>query len=226
MKMRKKIFTILLITTIFFTVIINYKVDATEQAELDYPVNVDFNSQEKIMKYDAITNETTEVDMEELRAVISSKYNVRNSNEYVLDAYSPYMESSSANTMIQPLATGMDIVIDTSIRPYITTCKITYSGGDLGTASIVGPNVGLTAAHCVFDKDNNNAVYKNWTIYPGYNEKISGDTKYYGTPCGWSQVYYSSNWMSEHNYKDDWAICVLQSDVGNQVGYYRTKSIS
>lgn len=222
MKIRKKTFTILFILTIFFTFIINYNVEATEQIESDYLNNEDLGSQEKIMKYDVLTNETTEVNMEELEQVISSKYSITNNTEYILNSYNPYTKNSSFNTTISPLSTSMSIITDTSILPYIATCKITYSEGNLGTASIVGPSLALTAAHCVFDQDNNNEVFKNWTIYPGYNEKITGDKKYYGTPCGWSQVYYSSNWMSEHNYKDDWAICVLQSDVGNQVGYYRT----
>lgn len=181
----------------------------------------------KILKYDAITNETTEVDMDEVKQAITSNYILQKNSELTLNSYNPF-QTANMNTIARANS-GTDIISDTSILPYIATCKITYNYNgkeqNCGTLSIVGKNLGLTAAHCVFD-ENNNAL-KEWKIYPGYNEKINGDKKYYGTVCGWSQVYYSSAWKeNQENYKEDWAICILQSDVGNQVGYYGLKAFN
>ena len=168
----------------------------------------------KIMKYDARTNETTEVNMDELRSKISKRNNINSNSTLILNSYNPN-QNSSVTSSIQPFATGMEIVQDTSIYPNISVCKIFCIEGELGTAALVGPNTAITAAHCVFDQKNNNEIIKNWTIYAGYDSD-----NYYGTPCGWDQVYYSSNWKETHSWKDDWAICVLQSDLGDQVGYF------
>jgi V8-like Glu-specific endopeptidase len=77
----------------------------------------------------------------------------------------------------------------------------------------------------VFDKNNGNSAFKNWTIYPGCNGLDgNGNPIYYGTACGWDKVYYSSKWMETHSDQYDWAICVLQSDVGNQLGWLGIQS--
>lgn len=86
-------------------------------------------------------------------------------------------------------------------------------------ASIVAPNLALTSAHCVFDKSNNFSNYANWTIYAGYNNGT-----YYGTATGWSNVIYLNSYKTNPSVENDWAICVLQANVGNQVGWYGVQS--
>ena len=227
--MKNKIIAIILIFFAVLTLIVNYNVQAftkddinlltnksTEQETLISLANESIESGDKIMKYDARTNETTEVDMEELRNVIASKYtkNSRNSSSYILNSYNPNEKNTITNPAIQPYSSGMEIVRDTSVYPNIAVCKVFSGSSPVGTAALIGPNSAITAAHCVFDTNNNDAIIPNWTIYAGYNEET-----YYGTPCGWDQVYYSETWKNNHTYKNDWAICVLQSNLGDQVGY-------
>jgi V8-like Glu-specific endopeptidase len=217
----------LLISIAFSILIVNYNVEATNSEQTNITLNEILNTEEKIMKYDAITNKTTEVDVEELKEIVTLQSNKNAEDNYSLTSYNPSLNSEVYSSKI-PLvslssATTAERITNTSGFPYKVTCRVTSNdnngGTHYGTASIVGPNAAITAAHCVFDSSNGNAVLRNWTLYPGYN----GGT-YYGTATGWSQVYYSSTWMNNHSYEYDWAICVLQSDVGNQIGWYGVQS--
>ena len=66
---------------------------------------------------------------------------------------------------------------------------------------------------------SDNSIYSNWIAYPGYNNGA-----YNGISSGWSKIYYSSNWTSRHQDKDDWCLCVLNSNIGSQVGWYGVAS--
>lgn len=219
--MTAKVLIILLIG-IMFAMLFKNTVKATSIEQIDYDIDKILETEEKIMKYDARTNEITEVNMEELEQVLKMKKNINSEIPYSTMPYIPN-EIYSDNAKINLFSTDRERVNNTSIYPYKQTCRIEYyeeqiyeANAHRATASIVGPKVALTAAHCVFNENQNNAVYRNWTLYPGYN-----DGTYYGTACGWDQVYYSDNWMNNHTSEDDWAICVLQSDVGNQIGWLR-----
>lgn len=220
-----KLFTALLISVAFSILIANHNVEAANLEQTHSTVNEILNTEEKIMKYDAITNETTEVDVEELRQIFTLQDNMNQDNSNSLSPYDPYSEVSAPQIPVNSLraATTAERITNTSEFPYRVTCRVTSNNNEgkiqHSTASIVGPKVALTVAHGVFDKEDGNAVLKNWTLYPGYNNGT-----YYGTACGWSQVYYSSDWMNTHNYDSDWAICVLQSDVGNQLGWFGVQS--
>lgn len=85
-----------------------------------------------------------------------------------------------------------------------------------GSASLVGPNLALTAAHCVFDVKNNNTPYPNWNLYAAYNGGIYQDA----TVTGWEVVYAYEGWKETHNSNYDIALCVLYENVGDEVGYY------
>ncbi len=217
-----KIFIILLILSTSLMCFFTSNAHAVNVKQEDYQLESD----EKIMEYDAITNETKEVNMEELKQLIEiqnkSTNNVTSYNS--ISPYNPYSEKDLTQDTIMPLyEPSARRITDTGSYPYRTTCRVSVENSSgttrYATAAIVGPKVALTAAHCIFDATNGNAVFKNWTIYPGYN-----GNSYYGTACGWSKVYYSSKWIETHSYEYDWAICVLESDVGNQVGWFGVQS--
>lgn len=226
----KKLFAVILISSIFSMLIMTGNVQASSQEQTNPSLNEILETEEKIMRYDARTNETTEVDVGELKQVLTSQSKTRGGDYDSIAPYDPFASSNTVNNGISLLsadsADSAERVTNTNNFPNRVTCRIvsqttrnnvTYNV--YGTCAIVGPNVGLTAAHCVFDEENGNAAYSNWTIYPGYNNGT-----YYGTACGWDQVYYSSKWMENHSDQYDWAICVLQSDVGNQLGWFGVQS--
>ncbi len=67
-----------------------------------------------------------------------------------------------------------------------------------GSGALVGKNLLLTAAHCVFDKYNNNATYTEWKALPGYNNGMLNNLA-----SGWATVYYSNAWLSGHDHEYD-----------------------
>lgn len=81
-----------------------------------------------------------------------------------------------------------------------------------GTAFMVGPNVALTAAHCVFD---NGSSYDNMTFAPGQN----GSSAPFGTAAV-TEYYYPQEWEDTHNSKYDWAVIKLSTNVGNSCGWF------
>ena len=222
----KKFFTVLLIGIIFSLIISLNNVQATNQEPVNINLNEVIESEEKIMLYDAKTNETTEVDMEQLKQTLESQVNTSGGNINSTGSYIPYStekEESLGNVISLRSADHASKVTNTWAIPSRFVCRIqakkSANVSKIGTCAIVGPNLALTAAHMVFDDQNGNAAFQNWTIYPGCNGMNGTNPIHYGTACGWDKVYYSSKWMENHSDQYDWAICVLQSDVGNQLGW-------
>ena len=193
--------------------------------------NILIDTDEKIMKYDARTNETTVVDMDELKELINPKISYLSSNSNSSSSSNaiiipPYNLPDNSNTTpdVSPmgyLPNSAEMVSNTNNYPNNQICRLEFQDSNnithYGSAALIGgPRVAITAAHCVFNVNDNKATYKNWKIQPGYS---NGSTT--GTVTGWDQVYYSSNWMnsSGNNMMYDWAICVLQADTtGSALG--------
>ena len=161
---------------------------------------------ERIMKYDARTKKTTEVDMQELRQINTLKSKSSN----VTEGYTLNKVNSKLNTL-QPKAV-FNRVYDVTADPNFHTGLISISGKNAGTGFLVGRNLVLTAAHCVMD--DNNEFY-DWRFYPAY-----AGGPYEGYSDGWAQVYYSNNWTSSHSADYDWCLCVLYQDLGSRFGWY------
>ena len=163
------------------------------------------NNEVEILEYDAKTNNVRSVNIDEMQNVIqkttgAEQKNVINRNSLELTSLAKSISTSR--------------ILNTNIFPYRQTCRVIAQTENnttfFGSAAIVGPKVVLTAAHCVFDVNNNKAKLLNWKIQPGYNY---GDV--YGPQCGWDKVYYTKNWMQDDDAEYDWAICVLEQDVGS-----------
>lgn len=225
-----KLFIILLISSVFLIFILNCDVKATncEGEEL----NLDEIDEGEILCYDSETKETTVVDMEELRQVLKAQRGVTantTTSSYIPkgEAYmisdSSFVAPSRTGYSVTSLDATMEKVNNTFVFPHKQTCRLTYkdaSGGThTGSGSIIGPNILLTCAHCIFDTDNNNAVFSDWTAYPGYNKN-----QYVQGKATHVRVYSSSTWMETHSAKYDWAICILDSDLGNHIGWLGLQS--
>lgn len=172
----------------------------------------DILKEEKILKYDARTNTTTEVDMNEIIQILDSK-NLSSAN-----STTPYiptkkmMEHSKILTPNNLKSYYYMLINDTTTYPYTTISKITNSGGS-GSGTIIGKNVAITVAHVIMDGDGN--FYSNCTIMPGYSNGLMSNLS-----TGWVTAYYSSNWAAgDHSTDSDWCILVLNSDIGLSTGW-------
>lgn len=192
----------------------------------DIQKNTISDKEEKIIKYDAVTGETTEVNIKLLKEK-NKLLNLTNKNFSSTEPYNPLQLPSKNSTKSSRLM--MDSfytkVTDTIIFPYIATCRIgvtTNMDSDLeigeGTGFLVGPSMMLTAAHVLYDDEKNNEL-RNFTVYPGYNHGILQiyDKQY---SSGWKAIYRSSIWLETHDPEYDWALVELKEDLGNQLGWY------
>ena len=206
------------ILLIFFTIIIcngifskskSYAADMNDTKDVVYSkitdkvINKESEDYEKIMKYDAETGEITEVDTNEIKNVINSNdYNNRTKKNNSLNI----KDIKFANRALEQSTS-------------LATCKI-ISNEIAGTAALVGNNVALTAAHCIWNADTKKK-YENLVVYPNYN---NGAYNLNGTlmASGWKTAYYSNGWMNSSGspVEYDWAILVLEKELGNTLGYF------
>ncbi len=100
--------------------------------------------------------------------------------------------------------------------PYRTCGKLffTQNGGDwAGSASLVAPNVLLTAGHCVF---NNGSWSTNVAFYPSYPSRPSTDRTYKFT---YSYVAARTPWTQNRNRAYDYGMIWIDAAPGNQLGW-------
>lgn len=222
-----KLFITLLLSSTFLILIFNCDVKATnfEETELTLEkLEEKLEEEDEIICYDATTNETTKVDMEEIRQVLKLQKNIQSNTT---SSYIPLTDRYPAKPEIMPYSSGssMDRITNTFVSPYKQICRLEFNASNgsnktyHGTGTLIGKNILLTCSHCVFDQENNNQKYLNWTAYPGYN-----GNQYLQGKSGWKRVYSSGKWMENHSYEYDWAICILESDLGTNLGWLGLQS--
>lgn len=201
---------ILLLCTFTFSICFGHNVNASTSISDGKTYQIEANvdpSQEKIMKYDARTQETTEVNTDEISTLSASLGGKSSSTS----AYIPSKFSSALN-FPTPMSDGWFSKVNNPFEyPYTAVGKV-FAGGYTGTGYLVGPNIVLTSAHLIFD-DNNN--FYNWSFSPAYN-----NGNYNGKNGGWEQVWYSDNWKTTHAAAYDWAICKMYDNFGDDFGWF------
>lgn len=177
------------------------------------------NTEEELLMYDSITGETTTINMDEVRQNIALFNDEGGSNYNRTESYDPYNASNSgvlfprANIgQYYPSPTG-------GVFPCRVTCRIkydVYGQQGIATGFLVGPNLLLTAAHCVMNVNDSDRTFADWCAYPGYNNGSS----YLNVSSGWSQIIYPNSWISDHPDDSDWCLCILNESIGLNVGWY------
>lgn len=192
--------------------------EATKESKIE-------NMEEKIIKYDATTGETTEVNLEELKEKINLLNAISNEEFNGTKGYDPYSklylennDQINPHVMVDSFFTRVDNI---SKFPHRVTCRLIIDGGmSYGSGFLVGPNVMLTAAHCVYNKEKDNEP-RQFRVYPGYD-----DGAYNGYSCEWQAIYRSNIWLETHDREYDWALVELKEDLGNKIGWDGTISFS
>lgn len=119
-------------------------------------------------------------------------------------------------------------VIDTTVYPYSTIGRIDFlypydNTTNYGTMTMIGDNIAITAAHCVYD-DTLGGLFQNLTVRPGF---YAGNNPF--GYCGVETIYIAQEYLDTHastdqsiineSYNYDWAILVLSENLGNNSGW-------
>ena len=188
----------------------------------------------KLFEYDATTGKTTELNMEKIRKNAEQKAKKMGfpqgqtksfvPNHKITDTRMhdsvPYLSSSSFASVPYSLGSSFTRVPNRLQEPYISICKIYAKASNdstqsmCGTGFLVGSNLLITSAHCVFNKDNNDQKYIDWEAWPAYQAG-----KYDNLSSGWAKVIYPGAYLEGHGYQNDICLCILENKLGNSVGY-------
>lgn len=229
-QLSKVIITNLLVIIVYLLIVSTHNVKAAsienemegfelEEATTNVSLDTILREEDEIMKYDVKTGKTTKVDIEELRKLVT--YSNEEESDRCLSYYDPFERAYQSRILGNSSRIAIYRYIDTSNFRNRVVCKTTNTEGANGTATLVGPKIVLTAAHAVFNSSTKQK-YTNWTCWPGYsNGAYQGNQDY---KCGYSELYYSRTWINgegnDSNY--DWALCVLQKNLGDMLGWTRT----
>lgn len=109
-------------------------------------------------------------------------------------------------------------VSDTDEYPYSAVCYIEVAfstGAECGTAFMIGDNIAVTAAHCVY---KNGELVSDVKVWPGKD-----GFSIFGNPFGTAEsisIFKAPNYNQGDFYKYDWAIIVLDENIGNDTGWF------
>lgn len=142
--------------------------------------------------------------------------------------YDPFADEDNNDSFVQPyyLDSGRTIVNNPQ---YNVMCRNTvyietkYTDGVMeyvagSTGFFIGPNAVATAGHVVYkgSKYENDGWISEAIVYPALN---TGSTKRpYGSAKG-IQFRCGGNWAKNGDHSDDWGIIILDSNIGEKVGW-------
>lgn len=215
--MLKKVLIINLILVSFFILSINYNTYASFEEETVIEENEEVSTNEeiipKICEYDKTTNETTIIDIDSVQSIMNFEtvYSKTSLSETPSYRNNLFLNTARAGSQFYFANTGLE--------PYKYVCRITTSDFQYGTGYLVGPNLLLTCAHCVFADRDPSQQYSGWTCWPRYDEGLDSSLLY---SSGWNKIYYSTGYtesiFDSTSDKYDWCLCVLSEPLGTKMG--------
>lgn len=119
---------------------------------------------------------------------------------------------------IKPMGTGGQAVAAPLSYPYCTCGKLFFTQGGsgfAGSASLVAPNILLTAGHCVYE----GGWSANIAFYPSYGERKSSDPAYVFSP---SYIACWTAWSQQGNKAYDYGMMWIDSAPGHLIGWLGT----
>ncbi len=134
--------------------------------------------------------------------------------------YKPNIRESMRDNFAQLLSEDPSTSLFNRLSPKeYRLCRLTINGGlDSGSGFLVGPKLLVTAAHCIYD-DNNNIMPV--VFYPAYDNGSSHN----GKSSGWQQIYTYQSWRDNHeNRAYDLAVIELDWNMGDEFGWFGSQS--
>jgi glutamyl endopeptidase len=103
-------------------------------------------------------------------------------------------------------------IVNTTMYPWRAFGFVGFeTGGCSGT--LIGVHHVLTSGHCVYNIERDQ-WYKNVKFFPGENGGVSP----YGG-IGWRRLLSVTGWTQNHDEDSDFGLVILDTDVGNSVGW-------
>ena len=108
-------------------------------------------------------------------------------------------------------------LVNTDYFPYSCIGYLSINNGEeRGTAFLVDDNIAITAAHCVVGKDY-------IQFYPGSTLNSHPYGEAWVTRYIWAG---GDDYTHDTDFEDDWAILVLDTDVGNNAGWFGVSNMA
>ena len=89
-----------------------------------------------------------------------------------------------------------------------------------GTGTLIGPNLVITAAHNIYDHDLEKRA-KSVKFIPGLNGKTAPFNK-----IGVKRFFYPEEFANEPGKKEDFALLILDENIGDKIGYFGMNVLS
>ena len=189
----------------------------SEYAESFNPITEEIQEQTEFTVFTKNSNQTYSITANDIRENNLKKYGEDASRNFT-SYYTPIRNNGIESNLM--LANDPPTYMFNRMNLETRLCRIVVNGLDTGTGFLVGPNLMITAAHVVYDENNNvNGI----DIYPGYDYGPYNNN--YDYKSGWQQIYAYPVWLENHdNRAYDLAVIELDWNMGDTFGWFGCQS--
>lgn len=219
----KKFLIVVLLISCFEVLIIckNVRASSSDSLPINNPLEEIEQNEEKIMMYDSVTKQTTEVDIDYEAIETKLEKLKKDGNYYSTPSYNPRKKYEELNVPRIFSTRAIDNRVFYNAHEndeFHPMCKIFFGDqteNEAASGCMIAGKYLLTAAHCVFESKDK--PRENWTAYAGYSNRVAL------AASGWAKVYYSNycfDFDGSIGQYHDWAICELWDSIGDVSGWY------